>query len=364
MSDVTHKVNERDTRVNKRLILLIGVPFVALIGACLLYLSGGRYISTDNAYIAAQKVMVTPSVPGRVISVAATEGQRVHPGDALFVIDPASYALVVKQAEAHLAQTVTGFETLGISLDSLDRQVGLAKETLALRQADSDRKMELLAIKAASRNDVDSATIALSSARTALETLMQQRAMALAQLQGKPDLTLVEYAPYVEAKAALDRAVRDLDGTTVRASIAGVATQVSSIQMGRYLVPGTAVLAIVQDDRPWIVANPKETDLTFVHEGQSVSITVDAYPGRVWHGKVASLSPGTGAEFAVLPPQNASGNWVKVVQRVPVRIEFPETPELHDLRSGMSAQVEIDSGHIRTIASMLGLSAGAQAAER
>ena len=132
-----------------------------------------------------------------------------------------------------------------------------------------------------------------------------------------------------------------------------------SIQLGRYLTPGTAVLALVEANHPWIVANPKETDLTYVTEGQAETITVDAYPGRVWHGKVASLSPGTGSEFAILPPQNASGNWVKVVQRVPVRIEFSEGADLQALRSGMSAQVEIDTGHHHSLAGLLGWSAAA-----
>jgi membrane fusion protein (multidrug efflux system) len=364
MNDAVQMAPDRKFRLNKRLVLLVGIPLVALIGVGALYLSGGRYIATDNAYVAAQKVIVTPSVAGRIISLAVSEGQHVNPGDALFVVDPSSYDLIVKQAEAHLSQTVTGFETLGITLQSLNRQIALAKETLDLRQADMDRKLELLGNKAASRNDVDNAMIALSSARTGFETLSQQRSTTLAQLQGNPELPLANYAPYLEAKAARDSAMHDRDATTVRAPIAGVATQVSSVQLGRYLTAGTPVFALVEDQHPWVLANPKETDLTFVHEGQPVSITVDAYPGRVWHGKVASLSPGTGAEFAVLPPQNASGNWVKVVQRVPVRIEFSDADQLHDLRSGMSVQVEIDTGRVRTFLSIFGLAAVAHVAEQ
>jgi len=361
MSDEPVLSPQRKSGLNRRLILLVGVPVIALVGAAAAYLMGGRYVSTDNAYVAAQKVIVTPSVAGRVLSVAVAEGQHVKPGDPLFVIDPGSYRLMVEQAEAHLAQTITGFETLGITLKSLERQMALAHETLALRQADAERKTELLATKAASKSDVDGATIALANARNALEALEAQRATTLVQLQGKPDLVIGEYAPYLEAKAARDRAVRDLEGTTVRASMAGVATQVPSIQLGRYLTPGTAVLVIVADDHPWIIANPKETDLTWLREGQHVAITVDAFPGRSWQGTVASLSPGTGAEFAVLPAQNASGNWVKIVQRVPVRIEFEGAADLALLRSGMSAQVEIDSGRVRSLASVLGLAAVAHA---
>jgi len=361
MTDATPQAPERQSKLNRRMILLVGIPVLALIGAAAAYLMGGRYVSTDNAYVAAQKIIVTPSVAGRVISIAVTEGQRVKPGDPLFVIDPGSYELAVKEADAHLAQTITGFESLGITLKSVDRQIELAKETLTLRQADSDRKTDLLATKAASKNDVDSANIALASARNALEALLAQKATTLAQLQGNADLVLDDYAPYVEAKAARDRAIRDFDGTVVRASIAGVATQVSSIQLGRYLTPGTSVLALVADEHPWIMANPKETDLTYIREGQSVAISIDAYPGRIWHGTLASLSPGTGAEFAVLPAQNASGNWVKVIQRVPIRIEFTDGGDLTLLRTGMSAQVEIDTGHVRTLASILGFTSAAHA---
>jgi membrane fusion protein (multidrug efflux system) len=359
MSDDTALAPTRKTRLTRRMFLLVCVPVLVLLGALIAYLMGGRYVSTDNAYLVAQKVIVTPSVAGRVIAITVAEGQHVKPGDPLFRIDPTVYEIALAGAEAHLVETKTAFDTLRASFASLDRQIALAQQTLALRQADTDRKADLLASKAGSRTDADNAAVALSTARSALELLEEQRATTLIQLQDKPDLALEDYAPWREAKAAHDRARKDLDSTVVRASIEAIATQVPSIQLGRYLTPGTAVLALVEANRPWIVANPKETDLTYVMEGQAVTITVDAYPGRVWHGKVASLSPGTGAEFAILPPQNASGNWVKVVQRVPVRIEFSEGADLQALRSGMSAQVEIDTGHHHSLAGLLGWSAAA-----
>ena len=218
MTDATPPMTERQSKLKRRMILLVGIPLIVIIGAASAYLMGGRYISTDNAYVAAQKIIVTPSVAGRVISISVTEGQRVKPGDPLFVIDPGSYELAVKQADAHLAQTITGFESLGITLKSVDRQIELAKETLVLRQADSDRKTDLLATKATSKNDVDSANIALANARNALEALEAQRATTLAQLQGKSDLKIEEYAPYIEAKAARDRAIRDFGSVAVGGS--------------------------------------------------------------------------------------------------------------------------------------------------
>jgi membrane fusion protein (multidrug efflux system) len=159
------------------------------------------------------------------------------------------------------------------------------------------------------------------------------------------DLSVDKYPPSVEATVALQRARRDLGNTVLRAPIAGIATQVTSIQMGRYLTAGMAVFSIIGTDAVWVEANPKETDLTYMRVGQSVTITVDAFPFRQWRGTVAAISPGTGAQFTILPPQNAAGNWIKIVQRVPLRIEFETGQDLRRLRSGMSAIVEIDTGH-------------------
>lgn len=340
-------LSERSRTFRIRMILLVGLPSALILTALVFYAFGGRYVTTDNAYVTAQKALVTPSVAGRVIAISVTEGQRVKPGDVLFQIDPESYRLAVQQADAKMKSAQSTYETLRLTLKSLDRQVQLAKETLALREDEYNRKAELAASKTLSKNDVDVAAVALAVGRSTLESLQQQDDSARVQLLGNPDLALEDFPPYSDANAALGRAKRDFDATTVRALMAGIATQVPSVQLGRYLTPGGAVMAIVDDQKPWIIANPKETDLTYLRVGQKVDITVDAFPSLFWTGVVASLSPGTGAEFAVIPPQNASGNWVKVVQRVPVRIEFDSGSNLTLLKSGMSAQVEIDSGHRR-----------------
>jgi len=180
------------------------------------------------------------------------------------------------------------------------------------------------------------------------------------QLLGDPDLAIERYPQFVEATVALDRAKRDLANTVLRAPIAGVATQVASIQMGRYLTAGTAVFSVISSNALWIDANPKETDLAHVRRGQPVTITIDAFPGRLWNGTVGAISPGTGAQFAILPPQNAAGNWIKIVQRVPMRIEFAPEQDLRRLRAGMSATVEIDTGRRGRIARLFGASAVAQ----
>jgi membrane fusion protein (multidrug efflux system) len=182
----------------------------------------------------------------------------------------------------------------------------------------------------------------------------QQQATTLNQLLGNPDLPIEQFPAYQQAKAALDQAQRDLEHTTLKAPIAGTATQVDNIQLGRFVAAGTPVLSVIDDSTPWVDANPKETDMTYLRQGQKVTIDVDAFPDRSFHGIVASVSPGTGAQFAILPPQNAIGNWVKVVQRVPVRIAFDDAQDLSLLRAGMSVTVDIDTGRRRTLASLLG----------
>ncbi len=337
-----------------RLLLFVVIPVLAIGGGAFAWLHGGRYVSTDNAYVGAQKVLITPEVSGRVTHIAVQEGQEVKVGDDLFEIDPSSYKIAVEQSQAKLAQVKTDFATLKSNLESLSRQEDIARQTVSLRQADVQRKSELLTSRSGSRADVDTAEIAVATARSGLETLEQQRQGILNQLKGDPQLPLESYPPYLDAQAALDKAQRDLALTHLTAPIAGTATQVSSIQMGRYLPAGTAVFSIVADDHPWVDANPKETDLTYVKPGQEATITVDAYPDRTWHGTVASISPGTGAQFSILPAQNASGNWVKVVQRVPVRIDFAPGEDVSQLRAGMSTNVDIDTRRQRSVAGLLG----------
>ena len=343
-----------------RATLLLIIPGLA---ACLLlffYLFSGRYVSTDNAYIGAQKVLITPEVSGKVVSITVQEGQLLKPGDELFAIDPVPYRLAAQEAEARLARVKTDFESLRSNFASLGKRIELSRQALEAAQSDYDRKLALLNNRISTPSDVDRSRAALVVAKAQLEQLQQQEAAARIQLLGKPDLPLENFPQYLEALAALDRARRDLANTTLRAPIAGVATQVTSIQMGRYLTAGAAVFSIIDSANVWVEANPKETDLTFVRPGQAVAITIDAFPSRHWTGVVAAISPGTGAQFSILPPQNAAGNWIKIVQRVPVRIEFSPGQDVRRLRAGMSAVIEIDTGRVGRIASLFGSSAVAE----
>ena len=352
-------VQARRSRVRLRVVLLVIIPLIALTGGAYLYFTSGRYISTDNAYVGAQKVLITPDISGKIARVTVTEGQRVNAGDALLEIDPEPFRISVTQAEARLAGVRTEFLNLKTNLASATRRIAFARETLDLKQRDVERKITLLSNRSGSQMDMENALNAVVTAKTQLEMLEQQQQQQRNQLLGDADLPIEKYPPYAQAAAALSQAQRDLDHTVLRAPIAGMATQVASIQMGRYVTAGTPVFSLIDDTRPWVDANPKETDIRHLRIGQPVSISVDTFPGRPFRGTVAAVSPGTGAQFAILPPQNASGNWVKVVQRVPVRIEFAPTEDVRDLRAGMSVTVDIDTGRQHTLLALLGLSSKA-----
>lgn len=343
---------------------MVVLPSLAAIVGLFLYLMAGRYVTTDNAYIGAQKVLITPEVSGKVVRITVVEGQLLKPGDELFAIDPEPYRLAAQEAQARLAHVESDFRNLKSNFASLGKQIELSGQSVAASQADYDRKMALLRDRVSAQADIDKSRIALVAAKAQLEQLQQQEAAAKIQLLGDPALPIEKYPQYMEATAALDRAKRDLANTVLRAPIAGTATQVASIQMGRFLPAGTAVFSVIGTDSVWVDANPKETDLAYVRPGQPVTITVDAFPSRTWHGKVGAISPGTGAQFSILPPQNAAGNWIKVVQRVPIRIEFDPGQDLHRFSSGMSTYVEIDTGHRGRFASLFSSSAVAQDADQ
>jgi membrane fusion protein (multidrug efflux system) len=338
-----------------RLVLLAVIPLIALAVGGYFYLASGRYISTDNAYVGAQKVLITPDISGKIAQINVAEGQRVNAGDALIEIDPEPFRIAVTQAEAKLAGVRIDYANLKTNYASMVRRIALARETVDLKQRDLDRKNTLVANRTGSQADLDNSMTLLVVAKTALEQLEMQQESIRNQLLGDPNLPIEKYPPYAQAQAALDQAKRDLDHTVLRAPIVGTATQVASIQLGRYLPAGTPVFSLIDDTKPWIDANPKETDITHLRVGQRVDISVDTFPGRKFRGVVAAVSPGTGAQFAILPPQNASGNWVKVVQRVPVRIEFVPGEDVRDLRSGMSVTVDIDTGRQNTVLSSLRL---------
>lgn len=338
---------KRIDRKRLRMMLLIAGPAIAIVLGGIFWLMGGRYISTDNAYVGAQKVLITPDISGKITHVAIIEGQHVNPGDELFTLDAEPYRLALDQAKAKLDAARSDYDKLKTNLKSLNMLADLAQKNVELKQRDVDRKTVLVNSQAGSRADVDTAAAAMVTAQLQAQFTTQQRDSTLNQLLDNPDLPLEKFPEYAQAKAALDDAQRNLDHTTIRAPMSGTATQVDNIQLGRFVPAGTPVLSVVDDQVPWVDANPKETDITYLRVGQKATLDIDSFPDHTFKGTVVAVSPGTGAQFSILPPQNATGNWVKVVQRVPVRIAFDKDEDTHLLRSGMSANVEIDTGHSR-----------------
>jgi membrane fusion protein (multidrug efflux system) len=334
----------KPSRKRLRMILLVGLPLLALAIGGGFYLSSGRYITTDNAYVGSQKVLITPDISGKVSKVIVHEGEHVKAGAELFEIDAQPFQLALDQAKAKVETVKTDFTNLKSNLNSLNLLVELGDKNVELKQRDVDRKTALAKTNAGSQADVDTSLSTLVTAKLQAQFAVQQRDSSLNQLLGKPDLPIEQFPAYQQAQAVLAQAQRDLDHTVLRAPIDGMATQVDNIQLGRFVMAGTPVFSVIDDAAPWVDANPKETDITNLKIGQPVIVTIDTFPDRSFNGTVQSVSPGTGAQFAILPAQNASGNWVKVVQRVPVRIKLDNTPELRGLRAGMSAYIEIDTG--------------------
>jgi membrane fusion protein (multidrug efflux system) len=339
----------RLSRKGLRKILLIVLPLIAAgIGAAF-YLGSGRYITTDNAYVGSQKVLITPDISGKILKVTVREGQHVKAGDELFEIDPQPFRIAYDQAKSKVDSVKTDFANLKSGLESLNKLVDLGGKNVDLKQRDVDRKTTLSKTNAGSLADVDTALGTLVTAKLQEQFAVQQRDNSLNQLLRDPNLPIEKFPAYMQASAALEQAQRDLDHTVLRAPIDGMATQVDNIQLGRFVTASTPVFSIIDDSAPWVDANPKETDITNLELGQKVNVWVDTFPDTAFTGTVESVSPGTGAQFAILPPQNASGNWVKVVQRVPVRIRLDSDPMAGKLRAGMSVYVEIDTGKRRSV---------------
>ncbi|MDE2230310.1 MAG: HlyD family secretion protein [Alphaproteobacteria bacterium] len=313
-----------------RLPLLLLGPILVLLVAAYLYLTAGATVSTDDAYVQADKVTVSADVAGRVVAVEVHDNQPVHAGQVLFRLDDRQYRIAVEHAQAALAAA------------RLRAREALAN--LAYRQREFDRQQRLFASRVTSQ-------AALDEARNALDVARQQAA-GLAPPSPADDAAAIdaeiERHPLVlEAKAALDQAELDLSHTVVTAPLDGIVTKVNDLPVGEYLNTATPAFALVATGHVWIEANFKETELTHVLPGDAATVSVDTYPGKTFRGHVQSIGPGTGLVFSVLPAQNATGNWVKVVQRVPVRVVIDNPDPARPLRAGMSAEVEIATGYSR-----------------
>ena len=344
ISDGAKSLAKKFPRKRLRMILLVALPLVALAIGTFMYLGSGRYITTDNAYVGAQKVLITPDISGKIARIIVREGQHVKAGDELFEIDREPFRIAVDQAQAKLATVRSDFTNLKSDYRIYGELADVAQQNADLKKSDVERKKSLAASRAGSQLDYETAISAQLTAQLQAQLAVQRKDQAFNQLLGDPNLPIEKFPAYMQAAAALEQAQRDLDHTLLRAPIDGMATQVDSIQLGRFVTAGTPVFSVIDDSAPWVDANPKETDITNLQIGQRATVFVDTFPDTTFFGTVESVSPGTGAQFAILPPQNASGNWVKVVQRVPLRVRLDKDPMLSRLRAGMSAIVEIDTG--------------------
>jgi membrane fusion protein (multidrug efflux system) len=345
-------------RRTMRAVLMLGGILAALVVAATLWLRAGRWVSADDAYVHAAKLMVTTDVSGIVTSVDVREGQVVKQGQVLFRIDQRQFHIALDNAKAQLAQVALNIDALKQDYKRMLKDIEAQQSQVDLDQATYDRYAVLVRTNIVTQANYDQARFTLATDKKRLESLKQLAQVQLARLAGNPELPVEEHPQYRQVKAQVDEAQRQLDHATVRAPFDGMVTQVESLQPGTYLVSATAALTntgavgLVSTDRIWVDANLKETDLTHVKLGDRAEISVDTYPGRAWSGTVESISPGAGSEFSILPAQNASGNWVKVVQRIPVRVRVDRKPGDPVLRSGMSVVVDIDTGHRRSLAEL------------
>lgn len=331
----------------KRVIWLFIVPILVIVAFIGLYLHGGRYVETDNAYVKADKTQINAEVAGRITSVPVEENQVVRKGDLLFQIDPEPYQIAVTQAQANLNSTVVALNTTKAEYDSKLANIEVLRSQLAFDQREERRQADLK--KNGYNSDAQYDAAHLQAQKTALEVKTEQAELKQIEASYGGDIHApIEVNPqYKLAQAALAKAENDLKHVDVYAPADGVVSKV--IQPGEYAAPGTIAMVLVANSNLWIEANFTEKELTYIREGQEVEIEVDYAPDFTWHGKVASLSPATGSEFSVIPAQNATGNWVKITQRVPVRIHIDAAQDAPTLRAGLSAIVTVDTQHQRSL---------------
>jgi membrane fusion protein (multidrug efflux system) len=307
---------------------------------------GGRYAGTDNAYIHADTVSVAPEISGRLVSIDVQTNQPVQAGQVLFRIDDRAPRFALEHAEAAMRNASFDYQGIKASLAQAQALAQVSAAGAAYEQRELTRTSSLAKNDNASQSALDTASILFTTASIFVQVAQTQIDVTMAKLGGTADLPLEKYPPYAQAVSDRDQAQLDLDHTQVKAPFSGIAAKADAVLPGAMVTMGTPVLAVVRADKIWIDANLNETDLTHVVVGQPVTVSVDTYPGVTWAGKVESLSPASGAEFSLLPPQNSSGNWVKVTQRIPVRVVV-DTADKPQLRAGMSAEVSIDTGHAR-----------------
>ncbi len=332
--------------LNRRTAMFV-VPAVLVVVGGYFWLMAGRYAGTDNAYVQQDMVSIVAEVAGRITDVAVMENEPVEAGDLLFRIDPEAYQIAYEQAQAGIAAARLQVEQMRSAYRQAEAELKQARDDLDYKQKVFDRYQKLVQSGTSSRAQFDEAENDLRAAKQTLARDEQALEGARAALGGDPDIDTDKHPLVLQAIALRDKAALDLKHAEVRAPADGIVSQTDRLKEGQYVSVGTSVVAVMESGRSWIEANFKETDLTHMAPGQEATISIDAYPGLALTGKVASIGAGTGSEFSLLPAQNATGNWVKVVQRVPVRIELDQSTSDLPLKAGLSASVEVDTGYRR-----------------
>ena len=339
-------------RLGRRFVLLGVLPALAVLVGLGWWAASGRYVATENAYVKASIVAISADIDGRVVAVDVGDDQKVERGDLLFRIDPGTLEIEQDRAAALMVSAKHRIEGWRATYQEVQAEIDEAEERAAYfrQQADRQRALEQRGFSAAVR--LEEAELELAAASKRVLALEQKRRAVLARLGGDPAIAAELHPAYREAVAEREKAALLLKKTTIRAPISGVVSRMK-LEPGEWVEEGEPVFTIVDQEHSWIEANLKETQLTHVEVGQRVVVDIDSYPDHSWAGKVASISAATGAEFALIPPQNASGNWVKVVQRLPVRIEIDPAENLPPLRAGMTASIEIDTERETSLAKLL-----------
>jgi len=346
-----------------RFFLMFALPAALIIGGGYVWVTGGRYQETENANLQQAKVSIASDTAGRIVQVAISDHQLVKQGDLLFAIDPEPYRIALAQADAAVAAARLNVEQLRAAYSQSMAQEKSASSEVDYAQSQYDRAADLAQKGINAKSSLDQARNDLDKAKQQVAVAQQGIVSAKAALGGNPDIETDKHPTVMSALAARDKAAYDLAQTTVKAPADGVISQASSFKVGQFVGSGTPLFSLVETGDTWIDANFKETQLTNMKPGQKAEIVVDTYPGKTFEAMVKAIGAGTGAEFSLLPAQNATGNWVKVTQRIPVRLELTDPDAKMALRTGMSASVTVDTGVARGFPAIFGHAKAGEAAQ-